>query len=346
MLGTSLIVLAGMALTGCSTSEKTNANNASQKSDTSAKLPKVNIMVGGMEKIIYLPAKLTENLGYFKEEGLDVELTSQSSGVNAEQSLIAGEVQGVVGFYDHNIDMQAKGKYLEEVVQMATVPGAKLMVSNKIKDKVKSLADLKGKNIGVTSLGASSHFLINYLVTKGGNTSKDFVPLAVGSGNTLIAAMQQGNIDLAWATQPTTSLLETKGIATPLVDLESPEGMKQATGGIYPSSSLYMSSDYVKKNPEVVQHLANAFVKTLKYIHTHSAEEIADKLPKEYYAGDKELYVKALKSSLPMFTADGKMPSDGPEKVLDVLTTSKPELKSAKVDLSKTFTNTFVDKAK
>lgn len=345
-LGISMILFAGMVLTGCSTSEKTTTNNANQKSSTSTKFPKVNIMVGGMEKIIYLPAKLTENLGYFKEEGLDVELTSQASGVNAEQSLIAGEVQGVVGFYDHNIDMQAKGKYLEEVVQMATVPGAKLMVSNKVKDKVKSLADLKGKNIGVTSLGASSHFLINYLVTKGGNTSKDFVPLAVGSGNTLIAAMQQGNIDLAWATQPTTSLLETKNIATPLVDLESPEGMKKATGGIYPSVSLYMSSDYVKKNPEVVQHLANAFVKTLRYINTHSPEEIADKLPKEYYAGDKELYVKALKSSLPMFTADGKMPSDGPEKVLDVLTTSKPEMKNAKIDLSKTFTNEFVDKVK
>lgn len=220
------------------------------------------------------------------------------------------------------------------------------MVSNKVKDKVKSLADLKGKNIGVTSLGASSHFLINYLVTKGGNTSKDFVPLAVGSGNTLIAAMQQGNIDLAWTTQPTTSLLETKNIATPFVDLESPKGMEEATGGIYPSASLYMSSDYVKKNPELVQHLANAFVKTLKYIDTHSPEEIADKLPKEYYAGDKELYVKALKASIPMFTADGKMPSDGPEKVLDVLTASKPEMKNAKIDLSKTFTNEFVDKVK
>lgn len=113
-LGISLLLFTGIALTGCSTSEKTNTNNANQKSSTSKKFPKVNIMVGGMEKIIYLPAKLTENLGYFKEEGLDVELTSQASGVNAEQSLIAGEVQGVVGFYDHSIDIKLKGKILKK----------------------------------------------------------------------------------------------------------------------------------------------------------------------------------------------------------------------------------------
>ncbi|TCZ74711.1 ABC transporter substrate-binding protein [Paenibacillus albiflavus] len=344
-LGLSVVMSLGLILGGCGTqaSDKT----ASSVSPTAqAKLSKINIMVGGLEKIIYMPAKLTENLGYFAEEGLEVILTSQASGVNAEQALIAGEVQGVVGFYDHTIDMQAKGKMLQEVVQFAKNPGARIMVSNKKKDEIKGLADLKGRNIGITSSGASSHFLVNYLVTKGGNSTKDYVPLAVGAGATLIAAMEQGQVDVAWATQPTTALLEQKGIASTFIDLESQDGAKEALGGSYPASSLYMNADYVKANPEVVQCLANAFVKTLKFMSTHTAEEIADKLPKEYYAGDKDMYVKSLQSSLAMFTSDGKMPEGGPEKVLEVLTLFTPTLKDAKIDLSKTYTNEFVDKVK
>ena len=62
---------------------------------------KVTIIVGGYEKQIYLPAKLAQNLGYFTAEGLDVELLNEASGVDAENEMLAGAVQGVVGFYDH-----------------------------------------------------------------------------------------------------------------------------------------------------------------------------------------------------------------------------------------------------
>ena len=76
---------------------------------------KISIMVGGIEKIIYLPARLAEQLGYYKEAGLDVELLSEPAGVNAEDEMLAGAVQGVVGFYDHTVDLQAKGKFVESV---------------------------------------------------------------------------------------------------------------------------------------------------------------------------------------------------------------------------------------
>ena len=84
---------------------------------------KVSIMVGGYEKQIYLPAKLTEALGYFKDEGLDVELLNEPAGVDAETEMLAGTVQGVVGFYDHCVDLQGKGKFVESVVQFSQAPG-------------------------------------------------------------------------------------------------------------------------------------------------------------------------------------------------------------------------------
>src|SRR3954452_16707740 len=104
----------------------------------SAMADKISIMVGGIEKQIYLPAKLAEQLGYFKEQGLDVELLSEPAGVEAENELLAGAVQGVVGFYDHTIDLQAKGKFVESVVQFSQAPGEVEMVAAKKADEIKS----------------------------------------------------------------------------------------------------------------------------------------------------------------------------------------------------------------
>jgi NitT/TauT family transport system substrate-binding protein len=142
---------------------------------------KITLMVGGYEKIIYLPAKLAEGLGYFKEEGLNVELLNEGAGVDAENEMLAGAVQGVVGFYDHCVDLQSKGKYIESVVQLAHAPGEVELVSSKL-PQVKSMADLKGKTMGVTGLGSSTNFLTQYLMVKAGVPIGRFTSLPVGAG--------------------------------------------------------------------------------------------------------------------------------------------------------------------
>src|SRR5438128_1858008 len=160
--------------------------------------PTVSIMVGGLEKIIYLPAMLTERLGYFKEAGVDVTRCNEGAGVSAEDEMLAGRVDGVVGFYDHSIDLQSKGKYVEAVIILDRVPGEALVVSNH--SGITSLAGLKGKRIGVTGLGSSTNFLASFLVTKGGGSQGEYTPIPVGARNTLIAAMQQDRIDApGWA---------------------------------------------------------------------------------------------------------------------------------------------------
>jgi len=306
---------------------------------------KVTIMVGGYEKQIYLPAKLAESLGYFKAEGLNVELLNEGAGVDAENELLAGAVQGVVGFYDHSVDLQAKGKFIESVVQLSQAPGEVELVSNKY-PQVKSMADLRGKSLGVTGLGASTNFITQYLMVKAGVPLSEFTSIPVGAGTTFIAAMQQDKIQAGMTTEPTVSRLLKTGEARVLIDMRSIEKTKQALGGTYPAASLYMPTDWVEKNKPTVQKLANAFVKTLRYINTHSAAEIAEKMPKDFYAGDKEGYIKALADGKGMFTADGVMPAGGPETVLAVLSTFSKNLKGKTVDLSKTFTTEFVKNVK
>jgi NitT/TauT family transport system substrate-binding protein len=306
---------------------------------------KVTIIVGGFEKQIYLPAKLAQSLGYFTAEGVDVELLNEASGVDAENEMLAGAVQGVVGFYDHCVDLQTKGKFVQSVVQFSQAPGEVELISTK-HPEIQSMADLRGKSLGVTGLGSSTNFLSQYLMVKAGVPLGEFSTIPVGAGTTFIAAMTQDKIQAGMTTEPTISRLLKTGEARVLVDMRTLEKTKQALGGPYPAASLYMPTDWVNKNKPTVQKLANAFVKTLKYINTHSAAEIAEKMPKDFFAGDKDGYIKALADGKAMFTADGVMPAGGPETVLTVLAAFSKNVKGKTVDLSKTYTTEFVLNAK
>ena len=306
---------------------------------------KITIMVGGYEKQIYLPAKLAESLGYFKEEGLDVELLNESAGVDAENQLLAGAVQGVVGFYDHCVDLQAKGKFVQSLVQFSQAPGEVELVSTK-HPEIKSTADFKGKSLGVTGLGSSTNFLTLYMASKAGLQPGDVVTIPVGAGATFIAAMQQDQIQAGMTTEPTISRLLKTDEARILVDMRTVETTRAALGGTYPAASLYMETAWINGHKEEAQKLANAFVKTLQFINTHSGAEIAEKMPKDFYVGDKEGYIKALDAGKGMFTPDGVMPEDGPKTVLAVLSQFSKNVKGKQIDLSKTYTTEFVKNVK
>lgn len=309
---------------------------------TSAEAETVSLMVGGIEKQIYLPVILTEKLGYFRDEGLDVQILSEPAGVEAADEMLAGAVQGVIGFYDHNIELQALGKYTQSVVQFSLTPGEVELVSTR-HPEIRGMADMRGKHLGITGLGSSTDFLTAYLVAQAGLKPGDVTPVPVGAGDTLIAAMRQDQIQAAMTSEPTISRLVTSGEARVLVDLRSAQGTEAVLGGPYPAACLYMESVWIAGHRDVVQKLARAFVRTLRYMASHDAGEIADLVPAEFYAGDRALYVAALRQSLGMFTVDGRMPQGGPENVRKVLARIMPSVGASEIDLSRTYTNAFVD---
>ncbi|WP_031512960.1 ABC transporter substrate-binding protein [Streptomyces sp. NRRL F-5123] len=341
----ALAVTAALALTTLTACADDSSSSAGS-SGGSGGGTKVKIMVGGLDKVIYMPAMLSQQLGYFKAEGLDVTLMSEPAGVDATTALVSGDVQGAVGFYDHTLDLQTKKKYVESVVQFAQAPGEVEVVSDKAAADITSAKDFKGKKLGVTGLGSSTDFLTKYLAVSNGLQISDFTPVAAGAGQTFIAAMQQGAIQGGMTTDPTVAQILDKGIGKVLYDMRTPEGSRQALGGLYPSSSLYMNTDWVNGHKDTVQKLANAFVKTLGWMSTHTPEEIAAKMPADYAQGGAQLYAASIKATLPMFTTDGVMPPDGPATVERVLKAFNPNLKNATVDLEKTYTTEFVKNAR
>ncbi len=331
-------LLAGTA--GCRDSR--GSNGASGGDDAN-----VSIMVGGIDKVIYLPAKLTDQLGYFSAEGLHVKLLTEPAGAQAENVLISGDVQGVVGFYDHTIDLQTKHKCVESVVQLADVPGEVEMVAADKAKTIRSPEDFKGHKLGVTSPGSSTDFLTQYLASKNGMTTADYTTVKAGAGQTFIAAMEKGGIDAGMTTDPTVAQLVSSGKGKVLLDMRTEAGARAALGGLYPSSSLYMDCSYVAAHKKTVQKLANAFVKTLKWIKAHNAQQIAAKMPADYAKGGNQLYEKSVHDTIGMFNGDGKMKAEGAKNSLHVLGQFSPNVKGKEstVDLSKTYTTQFVDNA-
>ena len=307
---------------------------------------KIKLMVGGADKIIYLPAALAEQLGYYKEQNLDVEILSEPVGVEAEDQLLAGAVDGVVGFYDHAVDLQARGKFIESIVLIGQTPGEAVLVTSRLAAVIRSPADFKGRNLGVTGLGSSTDFLMQYLSIKHGVPLRDIVLTPVGAGNTFISAMQHGRIDVGMTTEPTISRMLKSGQAQILVDMRTPATTRAALGGTYPAACLYVQSSWAQSHRDLAQRLTTALVKTLRFISTHSAAAIAERLPEEYYAGDEAGYIKALEDTKASFTSDGKMPIDGPPTVLAVLRGLSKSLKGKTIDLSRTYTDDFVDAVK
>jgi NitT/TauT family transport system substrate-binding protein len=307
----------------------------------------IKIMVGGIDKVIYLPAKLTEQLGFFKEQGLKVQLLTEPAGAQAENVMISGDVSGVVGFYDHTVDLQTKNKCVESVVQLADVPGEAEVVASGKASQITSPAAFRGKKLGVTSPGSSTDFLTQYLATKNGVKTSQYTTVKAGAGQTFIAALANGGIDAGMTTDPTIAKLTNTRKATIMLDMRTEEGTRAALGGLYPSSSLYMTCDYVDAHKATVQKLVNALVKTLGWIKTHKPAEIAATMPADYAGGDPKLYEKAVADSIGMFNGDGLMPADGAKNVLNVLAQFSPNVKGKKdsIDLSRTYTTEFAAKA-
>ena len=305
----------------------------------------LKIMVGGLNKQIYLPNELTQRLGYFAQEGLNVTLIDEASGQSSEDSVLAGQVEAGSGSYNHTIELQAAGKQMECVVQLGVAPGEAEMVSAKEANQITSARDLKGKNLGVTELGSGTQTLTTILLHNVGITPDQVHFIPVGAGDTFIAGMQQGRIDAGMTTEPTISRLISSGVGKVLADLRTPQTTQAALGGPYPFICLFMQNNYVNTHKDVVQKIVNAYVKTLKWMHTHTAAQIADMMPADYYAGDKTAYVAALQNQLAIFSPDGNMPDGGPQFVLSTEQETNQTVQGKQIDLSLTYTNEFTGKA-
>jgi len=308
-------------------------------------LAKVRLAVGGQAALYYLPLTVTERLGYFKDAGLAVEISDLKGGSQALQALVGGSADVVTGAFDHTIQMAAKNQPIVGAVQLGRFPGFALGVINAKASAYKGPADLKGMKIGVTAPGSSTHFMVMYMMARAGLKQGDASYIGVGATSTAVAAVRRAEIDAIVNADPSISMLTSENLIKIVADTRTPEGTRQVYGGLYPAAVLYMPPVFMEKNPRTVQALVNAFVRALKWIESHSAEDIVKVMPEEYALGDKAVYTRSIAASKAMYSPDGRFTREGAETALKVLAEFDASVKGAAIDLNRTYTNTFVEKA-
>jgi len=305
---------------------------------------KVTLAVGGASCLCYLPTMLAKQLGEYEKAGVNVDVVEFKGGSEALKAVIGGSADVVSGYFDHCVNLAAKGQHLQSFVVYDRFPGFALVVSPKHANEINSIKDIANKKVGVSAPGSSTDFFLKYMLSKNGVDPNSVGVVGVGLGSTAIAAMQQGTIDAAIMLDPAITILqgEDKNLKI-LSDTRSQKDTVAVFGGEYPGGALYTRADWIASHEKEVQGMTNAILATLKWIHSHTPEEIADKMPPEFVGKDKALYVAALKNTLPMYSETGRMDPKGAQAVHDVFAQSSPDVKNAKIDLSKTYTNKYVE---
>jgi NitT/TauT family transport system substrate-binding protein len=306
---------------------------------------KVSLSVGGKSLLYYLPLTLAERKGFFKDEGLDVEIADFAGGAKSLQALVGGSTDVVSGSYEHTISMQAKGQKIVAFVVEGNAPGIALAVRKDKAAAVRSGKDLRGFKIGVTAPGSSTNMFVNTLLARDGLEPDAVSIVGVGGGPGAVAAMQKGELEALANLDPVLTQVEAAGTATVLFDTRTEKGLAQVYGGAYHAATLYTTEAYLRKNPGTVQALANAMVRTLRWLAKATPDDVMAVVPPEYWGNDKALYRAALVKNFGSYSKDGRFSMDSAQRVLKVLQAFDATVQRAPIDLAKTFDDRFAVKA-
>ncbi|MBR7828195.1 ABC transporter substrate-binding protein [Actinospica sp. MGRD01-02] len=338
---TASLMLAG-GLTACSSSSSSNSGGSGSGSSS---LPTVTMMVGGIDKQIYLPYELAQQLGYYKKYGVNMVLSTETQGgIGAEDAMASGQVDLAGAWYIHTIDFQTKGKSVVSLAQLSGAPGEREMCATN--SGIHSPSQWSGKTLGVTDLGSGTDELTQLMATKAGLTTHQYSRIGVSDGATAIAALQTGKVQCLMTTQPTVLQIEQKGLGYSAMDLATSSGITATLGGTWPAAGVLTTTAWVSAHQTEAQDVVDALVATMHWIANHSAADIANALPASYTSSNgftKAEYITALTQDKGQFLPDGIMPKGGPETIL--ATEKTIGVNTSSVNLDATFTNKYAEAA-
>jgi NitT/TauT family transport system substrate-binding protein len=307
---------------------------------------RVVIAVDGKSAFCYLPLTIAEQLGYFKAEGVDVEIADFADGARALQAALGGSADVVSGGYEHTINLQSKNQMFQSFVLQGRAPQVAMGVSTKAMPRYRAVAELRGKKIGISAPGSSANMVANVVLSRAGLKSSDVSFIGVGTWLEALAALRSGRIDAMSNTDPVMTMLEQKGDVRIISDTRTLKGTQEVFGGPMPAACLHAPIEYLQKNPNTCQALANAIVHGLKWLQTAGPSDIIKTVPESYLLGDRALYLASFNKVREAIALDGLLPEEGARTAVKAMASFDPGIRQDKIEAGKTYTNEFARKAK
>lgn len=294
------------------------------------------IVASSKSELHQLPLIVAEQLGYFRQEGLEVEVH--------EGSVTPRDITS--GTFDQVISLQARGRPTQAFVMQARTPAMALGVSIRQVPNFRNMSDLRGLRIGVPSTGSASHLMASLVMARAGLSPEDVSFVGVGSTALATDRLRGGQIDALCHIDPIMTLLEQRAEVRIVSDARTLKGTRQVFGGLMPSTCLHAPLEFVQKYPATCQAAANAIVRALKWLQTAGPRDLITTVPESYMLGDRALYLTAFERQRESISVDGLLPQEGARVALAALSGFDPAVRAERFNLSATFTNEFAQRAR
>ena len=229
------------------------------RSQSSATLPKVRIAIH-RDPIAFLPVRVAQTLGYYEAEGVAVALSEVMGGAKALEALLGGSVDVAAASMSDAVQIAAEGRDVRGFLVLYTRPSAALVVTPALSGTIRTIRDLKGRTVGISTPGSWTHQFLNFLLVRDGLSPADVSTVSVGMSASSVAALEHGKVDAAVLLASAITAFEERHSGTPLlVDTRTQAGMQQVFGSeVFPGLSMVAQDSWLRANPEIARRLVRA----------------------------------------------------------------------------------------
>lgn len=307
---------------------------------------RVQLVVGDKSGFQHLPLTLADQLGFFRQEGLTLEITDAGSPSRALQLMLDGGFDVCGGPYEQTLSLQGRGLFHQSFLVQTRTPQVAFGISTRNLPHFQNLNDLRGKRIGLAQGGSADALVVKHMLARAGLRLQEINLIEVGRSSSAAAALRSGLIDALSHFDPVMTMLEQKGEVKIVADTRTLKGTVDLLGGLLPSSCLYASVDFIQKHPATCQAMTDAMVHALKWLQTAGPGDLIKNVPDPYFQGDRALYLASFSKVRESISPDGLMPPDAARTALRAVAELTPSLAADRIAVNRSFTNDFVRRSK
>jgi NitT/TauT family transport system substrate-binding protein len=225
--------------------------------------------------LLRLPFYVAVQNGYFEDENIDLEVVDTRSGSDAMKMLAGGSVDFSTGQLLDAVLLNKRDIPVRGIAMLTRRMANSMIVRKDLADEVKSMADLKGRKVGVTGVGSGTWQFAVFLGSLEGIAPEEFNFISVGGGNNVIGAVKSGRVDAMSYADPQNAMLVKWGDAKFLYDMTDAKTHEKLIGDSYLNNQMMVLKGYAEENPEIVQGFVNAIQRAVNWVNQHSIEETA-----------------------------------------------------------------------
>lgn len=291
---------------------------------------RATISVPGPGNLLFLPITLASKIGADLAEGVELDIRYIGGGPQAIRAMLERNSDFAAAGLSALALQKLNGKPVVCIAPMTRVPAYTLLVRANLRGKVKAMADLKGRVVGVKGHvpggRSTSQLFTEYLLAQAGLKPDQVNYVSAGqSYDSQHAALSSGSVDAIMGDEPFVTRLVRQKVAFPLADYHDPETTRKQMGGLFLNGMVATREDMIAARPELVEKVVRTLKRTLLWVAAHQAQDLVGALgPSE--PEERKALLDVLQLRKNVYSPDGRISDEQLATVDRFLRATEPEV--------------------